>query len=79
MEKLWYIAISWKQLEDGLNSLKVYDGGSKYSYLILSMAGSYRNKKVSSPRNQMFIAFETTSTVAKRGFKASILENSISY
>ena len=40
------------------------------------MTGSYKNTKVSSPRNQMFIEFETTSIVVKRGFQASILENS---
>ena len=43
------------------------------------MTGIYGNTKVSIPRNQIFVAFETTSTVAKRGFKASILENSIWY
>ena len=56
--------------------MKVYDGGNKNSYLILSMTGSYKNTKVSSPRNQMFIEFETTSIVVKRGFQASIFENS---
>ena len=61
----------------GHDYLRVYDGGSKYSDLIKSMTGTYRNKKISIPGNQMFVAFETTSTVAKRGFKASILENSI--
>ena len=66
-----------KQLESGYDYLKVYDGGSNYSDLIENMTGSYRNTKVSSPRNQMFIEFQTTSTVAKRGFNASILENSI--
>ena len=37
------------------------------------------NEKVSCPRNQMFVAFEASSTVAKRRFKASIIENSIQY
>ena len=68
---------SWKQLESGYDSIKVYDGGNKNSDLIKSMTGTYRNKKVSVPRNQMLVVFETTSTHAKRGFKASILENSI--
>ena len=57
--------------------MKIYDGGSNYSDLIKSMTGSYRNTKVSSPGNQVFIGFETTSIVAKRGFKASIIKNSI--
>ena len=42
------------------------------------MTGTYRNIKVAIPGNQMFVVFETTSTVAKKGFKASIFENSIS-
>ena len=60
----------------GHDYLRVYDGGSKYSDLIKDMTGTYRNTKVSSPRNQMFIEFETTSSVARRGFEASIYENS---
>ena len=61
----------------GHDYLRVYDGGSKYSDLIKCMTGTYRNTKVSSPRNQMFIEFVTTSIDSKRGFNASILENSI--
>ena len=64
-----------KQLQDGFNSLKVYDGGSKHSDLIKSITGTDRNFKVSIPRNQMFVVYETTSS--KGGFNASILENSI--
>ena len=41
------------------------------------MTGVYKDKKVSGPRNQIFVTFETTSMVAGRGFKASIYENSI--
>ena len=40
------------------------------------MTGTYKDKKVSIPRNQMFVTFETSSTLEKRGFKASILKNS---
>ena len=61
---------------DGLDSLNVYDGGSKYSDLIKSMTGVYKNTKVSGPRNQIFVNFETSSSVARKGFKASIHENS---
>ena len=61
----------------GHDYLRVYDGGSKYSDLIKSMTGTYGYTKISSPRNQMFIEFDTSSIIAKRGFKASILENSI--
>ena len=62
----------------GYDYIRVYDGGSNHSDLIKSMTGDYSYTKVSSPRNQMFIEFETTSIVAKRGFNAFILENSIS-
>ena len=61
----------------GHDYIRVYDGGSNHSDLIKSMTGIYRNTIVSIPGNQMFLTFETSSTVAKRGFKASILENSI--
>ena len=61
----------------GHDYLRVYDGGSKYSDLIKSMTGSYKNTKVSGPRNQIFINFETSSSVARMGFEASIYENSI--
>ena len=61
----------------GHDYLRVYDGGSKYSDLIKSMTGTYRATKVSSPRNQMFIEFDSISIVAKTGFKASIFENSM--
>ena len=63
-----------------MDNLKVYDGGSSHSDLIKNMTGTYsRNTKVSSPRNQMFIEFNTTSIVDKIGFKTSILENSTCY
>ena len=65
------------QLFSEFDYLKIYDGGSKHSDLIKSLTGSYNDLTVSIPRNQMFIAFETSSTVAKRGFNAAILENGI--
>ena len=41
------------------------------------MTGTYSNKKISIPGNQMFIVYETISTEPKRGFQASIHENGI--
>ena len=61
----------------GHDYLRVYDGGSKYSDLVEILTGTYTCTKVSSPRNQMFIEFNTTSIVTKRGFNVFILENSI--
>ena len=60
----------------GHDYLRVYDGGSKYSDLIKSMTGTYGYTKISSPRNQMFIEFQTSSSVDRRRFEASIYENS---
>ena len=60
----------------GFDSLKVYDGGSKVSDLIKNMTSVYKNTKVSGLRNQIFVNFETSSSVAWRGFEASIHENS---
>ena len=60
--------------------MKVYDGGSKYSDLLIKeMTGIYKNTRVSCPGNQIFVTFETSSIVAKGGFKASVLENGIHY
>ena len=57
--------------------MKIYDGGSMYSDLVISITGNYSNKKISIPGNQMYIEFETISTVSKGGFKASIYKNGI--
>ena len=46
----------------GHDYIRVYDGGSNHSDLIKSMTGDYSYTKVSSPRNQMFIEFETTGS-----------------
>ena len=46
-----------------------------YSDLVKSMTGIYKNTKISIPGNQMFIIFETASTIAKKGFNASITNN----
>ena len=62
---------------NGFDYLKVYDGGSNYLNLIKELTGTYSNELVSVPRNQMFVTFETTSMVTGRGFKASVLGNSI--
>ena len=65
-----------KQIESGFDFLDFHDGGSKYSDLIKRLTGTYSDRLVSVPRNQMFVTFETTSIVERRGFQASIHENS---
>ena len=41
------------------------------------MTGTYSNKRISIPGNQMFIVYETSSSDSKMGFMASIHENGI--
>ena len=60
----------------GFHFLNIHDGGSEYSDLVKRLTGTYSDKLVSVPRNQMFVTFETTSINEKRGFQASIHENS---
>ena len=52
--------------------MKIYDGGSEYSDLISILTGMHDQTKISVPGNQMFIIFESSSTNAKKGFKAQI-------
>ena len=52
--------------------IKIYGGGSEYADLVKSFTGIHKQTKVSVPGNQMFVKFETSSTVASKGFKAFI-------
>ena len=62
------------QLAYGLDYLKIFDGSSKYSDLKGTITGTHNKKSVTIAGNQMYVAFETTSTVVKK-FMAAILEN----
>ena len=55
-----------------MDYLLIYDGDSKETDLAAKITGNYNQTKISVPGNQMFITFETTSKLAKKGFKASI-------
>ena len=52
-------------------------GPKNVSVLNEIMTGTHKNRKISSPRNQMFVTFETSSTLDIKGFKASVIEKSI--
>ena len=52
--------------------MKIYEGGSEYADLVKSFTGIHKQTKVSVPGNQMFVKFETSSTVASKGFTAFI-------
>ena len=66
-----------KKLEDGFDYLKIYNGGNDYSNQIAQLTGTYHRTKVSVPRNQMFIVFDTNNSTTKNGFKAFIHEHSM--
>ena len=66
-----------KKLEDGFDYLKIYNGGNNYSNQIAQLTGTYHGTKVSVPRNQMFIVFDTNNSTTKKGFKALIHEHSM--
>ena len=68
-----------KQLEYGFDYLKIYNGGNDYSNQIAELTGIYNRTKVSIPRNQMFIVFDTNNSTTKKGFKAFIHEHSMYY
>ena len=52
--------------------MEIYEGGNEYAYLVRNITGIHKQTKVSIPGNQMFVKFETSSTVASKGFKAFI-------
>ena len=50
----------------------IYEGGNEYAHLVRNITGIHKQTKVSIPGNQMFVKFESTSTVTSKGFKAFI-------
>ena len=66
-----------KQLEDGFDFLKIYNGGNDYSNQIAELTGTYHKTKVSVPRNQMFIVFDTNDAITKKGFESLIHKHSM--
>ena len=56
--------------------IQIYDGGSKYSDLIaIITADTHNQTEISSMRNQMFVTFTSSTTLAKRGGFSSSIEN----
>ena len=52
--------------------MEIYEGGNEYAHLVRNITGIYKQTKVSIPGNQMFVKFESSSTVSSKGFKAFI-------
>ena len=50
----------------------IYEGGNEYAHLVRNITGIHKQTKVSIPGNQMFVKFESRSTVSSKGFKAFI-------
>ena len=50
----------------------IYEGGSEHADLVKNITGIKKQTNVTIPGNQMFVRFETSSTVASNGFKAFI-------
>ena len=50
--------------------MEIYEGGNEYTDLVKNFTGIHNQTKVSVPSNQMFVKFETSSTVTSKGFKA---------
>ena len=52
--------------------MEIYEGGNEYAHLVRNITGIHKQTKVSIPGNQMFVKFESSSTVSSKGFKAFI-------
>ena len=52
--------------------MEIYEGGNEYADLVRNFTGIHNQSKVSVSSKQMFVKFETTSTVTSKGFKAFI-------
>ena len=50
----------------------IYEGGNEYADLVKNITGIHKQTKVSVPGNQIFVKFETSSKVSKKGFRAYI-------
>ena len=65
------------QLEQDKDYLSVYEGGSSNGKMLANMTGKKTDIEISTPRNQMFVVFNTNGNVVKKGFQAKILESMI--
>ena len=52
--------------------MEIYEGGNEYADLVRNFTGIHKQTKVAVPGNQMFVKFESISTVTRKGFMAFI-------
>ena len=53
----------------------MYEGGSEKGRMIANMTGNMNNIQISTPRNQMFVVFNTNDNISGKGFYAKILHS----
>ena len=68
------------QLEDGIDYLHIYNGGSDHSEMVTNLTGQMNEitvdiTTISIPGNQMFVVFHTNEHIIRKGFHALILES----
>ena len=52
--------------------MEIYNGGSENADLVKNMTGLHKQTTVSIPGNQVFVKFETSPIVTRKGFMAFI-------
>ena len=62
------------QLEDGIDFLSMYKGGSEDSEMVAKLTGTMNDAKLSIPENQLFVVFYTSNMTVSKGFHALIEE-----
>ena len=63
------------QLEDGIDYLHIYNGGSDYSEMVAKLTGQINDTTISIAGNQMFVVFHTNEDIIRKGFHALIMES----
>ena len=63
------------QLEDIIDYLSIYNGGSNNSELVETLTGQMNDTTISISGNQMFLVFQTNNEIVKKGFIAVIIES----
>ena len=62
------------QLEDGIDFLSMYNGGSEDSEMVAKLTGTMNDAKLPMPDNQLFVVFYTSNMTVGKGFHALIEE-----
>ena len=63
------------QLEDIIDYLSIYNGGSDNSEMVANLTGQMNDTKISISGNQMLLVFKTNNEIVSKGFHALIMES----